>query len=151
MGGYPGRGIRSYEFLYIRNFRPDRWPSGTPNWRQAAIEGIWYGDTDNGPTKTYMIDNRDKDAEHRRLYDLAFVKRPAEELYDLRKDPDQLDNVAAAPEYEEIKTELARRLTKALRATGDPRIVGGAEELERHPYLGTGPRHPLWKRPDSGR
>ncbi|MCA9056195.1 MAG: sulfatase, partial [Planctomycetaceae bacterium] len=28
--GYPARGIRSGEYLYIRNFAPDRWPCGNP-------------------------------------------------------------------------------------------------------------------------
>ncbi len=138
MGGYPCRAIRTHEFLYIRNFTPERWPSGTPNHERASFPRSWYADCDNGPTKAYMIEQRDKDAAHRRLYDLAFAKRPAEELYDLRTDPAQRANIAADPARAEIRTALAARLTELLRASGDPRVVGGAEVFESHPYLGGG-------------
>ena len=144
MGGYPGRAIRTDEYLYIRNFEPNRWPNGTPNYQRAAFPGAWFGDTDNGPTKTYMVENRDKDATHRRLYDLAFGKRPAEELFDLKSDPDQLNNVAADPAYAEIMKKLSTALTDELRATRDPRIIGGGEKFDHYKYLGGAPRHPDW-------
>ena len=144
MGGYPGRGIRTDDYLYIRNFEPNRWPSGTPNYKLAAIPGAWFGDTDNGPTKTYMIENRDKDETHRRLYDLAFGKRPAEELFELKSDPDQLKNVAADPTYADIKKKLSTALTDELRETLDPRIIGGGEKFDLYPYLGGSPKHPDW-------
>ncbi len=142
MGGYPCRAIRTHEFLYVRNFRPDRWPAGTPNYEQAAFKNAWYGDCDNGPTKTYMVENRDQDAEHRRLYELAFGKRPGEELYDLKNDPEQLENVAADPEYAAIRRQLAERLMRQLEATGDPRAVGGGEKFDEYPYLGGAPTYP---------
>ena len=144
-GGYPCRGIRTHEFFYIRNFKPERWPNGTPDYKNAALPGNWYADTDNGPTKTYMVDNKEKDEVHRRLYDLSFAKRPAEELYDLRKDPDQLKNVADDPAYAEAKKKLAAQLTADLRATKDPREVGGVD-FDGYPYLGGGPKFPGWKR-----
>ncbi|MFG0332915.1 MAG: sulfatase [Maioricimonas sp. JB049] len=142
MGGYPFRAIRTDQYLYVRNFEPDRWPNGTPDHEQAAIPGTWYGDTDNGPTKTYMIENRDRDKNHRRLYELSFGKRPAVELYDLSSDPDQLDNVAGQPDYAQAQQRLAEQLTSELRATGDPRIIGGGEAFDEFPYLGGGPKYP---------
>ena len=142
LGGYPQRAIRTHEFLYIRNFRPDRWPAGTPNHQQAALPGAWFGDCDNSPTKTYMVENRDKDAAHRMLYDRAFGKRPAEELYDLAADPDQLNNVAGDAKFATVREQLATRLTERLRATADPRIVGGGEKFDQYPYLGGVPKYP---------
>ena len=150
VGGYPGRAIRTHDFLYIRNFRPDRWPNGTPNHERAAYPGAWYADTDNGPTKTYMIEQRERDAEQRRLYELAFGKRPAVELYDLRSDPDQHVNVAADPEYEATRDELGERLMERLRATGDPRATGGGDAFGEYPYLGGAPRHPSLPRTPPG-
>ncbi len=150
VGGYPSRAIRTHDFLYIRNFRPDRWPNGTPNHEQAAYPGAWYADTDNGPTKTYMIENRDRDAEHRRLYDLSFAKRPAVELYDLRSDPDQQVNVADDPEYAATRDELGERLMERLRETGDPRATGGGDVFDAYEYLGGAPRHPSLPRPRPG-
>ncbi len=142
MGGYPCRALRNGQYLYIRNFAPDRWPAGTPYWRQAAFPGSWLGDCDNGPTKTYMVDNKDRDAEYQRLYDLAFGKRGAEELYDLRRDPDQLLNVIDDPAYAAARTQLATRLAQLLADTGDPRVVGGGEQFDEYPYLGGAPLSP---------
>ena len=142
MGGYPCRAIRTQKFLYIRNFKPDRWPAGTPNHTRAAIKGAWLADCDNGPTKTYMTDNKDKDDHHKRLWDLSFGKRPAEELYDCSKDPEQLTNLAADPAYAKTKAELAGLLMAQLRATRDPRATGGGEEFDKHPYFGGAPKFP---------
>lgn len=138
MGGYPSRGIRNYSYLYIVNYEPDRWPNGTPDSDKAAFNGMWYGDTDNSPTKSYMIDNRDKDEVHALLYDLSFAKRPAEELYSLSPDPFQLINVADDPGFLEVKEELRKQLEAKLRETNDPRVVGGAEKFDGYPYLGRG-------------
>jgi arylsulfatase A-like enzyme len=141
-GGTPMRSIRTHQFFYIRNFRPDRWPAGTPNYRKAFLPGGWYGDCDNGPTKSYMVENRTKDATHENLFQLAFGKRPGEELYDLKRDPGQLKNVAGDPAYAKIRKDLSSRLMATLKATGDPRVVGGGEKFDRYPYYGGIPKKP---------
>lgn len=135
-GGYPMRGVRTADYLYIKNFRPDRWPSGTPNYDQAFIYPAWYADTDAGPTKHYMIDHRDDDNHHRHLFDLAFAKRPGEELYDLARDPEQLQDVASDTDYSEIRQELWGRLMEVLHETGDPRVRGQGDFFDTQPYTG---------------
>ena len=140
-GGYPMRAIRNHHFLYIHNYAPDRWPNGTPNYQNAFIPGAWYADTDNGPTKSYIVNNKDKDEEHRRAFDLCFGFRPTEELYDLGKDPDQLNNVAAEPEYAATRKRLAAQLQAELAATGDPR-ASGAAPFDHYPYGGGAPKFP---------
>ena len=142
MGGYPTRALRTHDFLYLHNFFPERWPSGTPNYQKAAIANAWLADCDNGPTKTYIVDNRDKDDHHRKLYELAFGKRPADELYDLKKDPDQLVNVAADPAYARIVKEMKKRLFAELERTGDPRVTGEGPDFDQFPYLGGAPQFP---------
>ncbi len=142
-GGTPMRSIRTDEYLLIRNFTPERWPAGTPYYQKATIPGVWLGDCDNGPTKTYMVDHREDDAEHRRKYELAFGKRPEFELYLQADDPGQLNNVADDPAYHTIVKDLNARLTAELKRTGDPRISGnGAKVFDETKYLGRGPRHP---------
>ena len=145
-GGYPCRAIRTYDYLYVRNYEPDRWPAGTPDYRRAYPfrddQRGWLGDCDNGPTKSYMVANRDRDAAHRLSYDLSFAKRPSEELYDLQSDPDQLVNVAGKPAYAKVKAELAARLSEKLRATGDPRELGDGHRFDRYPYYGGAPTYP---------
>jgi arylsulfatase A-like enzyme len=142
VGGTPMRAIRTRDFLYVRNFRPDRWPAGTPDAERAVVEGRWLADCDNGPSKTYLADRRELDAAARRAWDLAFAKRPAEELYDLRQDPGQLTNVADRPEYADARRRLSEQLLAELRAAGDPRVLGGAERLETYPYYGESPMKP---------
>ena len=110
LGGYPCRGLRTPDFLFIRNYRPDRWPAGTPNFDKTNYPNQWFADCDGGPTKTYIYLNRDKDAAHRRSYELCFAKRPAEELYNLKSDPGQLNNVATDPRYADQIVHLRNRL-----------------------------------------
>ena len=147
--GTPMRAIRTNDYLLIHNYRPDRWPAGTPNYKEAYIESCWLGDCDNGPTKTYMVDNREKDEEHQRKYDLSFAKRPAFELYDLRRDPAQLNNVADDAKYLGTRKALTETLANALRDSGDPRETGNGAEIdlfEKSKYFGMGPRHPSFKK-----
>jgi N-sulfoglucosamine sulfohydrolase len=146
MDGYPVRAIRNHDFLYIRNFEPELWPSGTPNYMEAVIPYCWLGDCDNGPTKTYMADHKDDDPHLRELWELAFGKRPAEELYDCRNDPEQLVNLAGEPGYEAIRAKMAAQLQEQMELTGDPRSEAVEDfDFAAVPYLGQGPRHPSYK------
>jgi len=129
-GGYPCRAVRTKDFLYIRNFAPDRWPAGDPE--PISTQGA-YGDVDNSPTKTYMLEHKDNPSV-KPLFELAFGKRPAEELYDLNKDPNQMNNVAANAEYAKIKNKLASLLTAELKATKDPRILDKGDVFDNYPY-----------------
>lgn len=148
MGGTPMRAIRTDDFLMIRNYHPERWPAGTPNYEKAALEGAWLADCDNGPAKTYMVENKDKDDEHRLKYELSFGKRPEFELYDLSKDPGQIHNVAADPEYAEVLKKLNEQMTAELIESEDPRALGkGDETFDPVPYLGGGPKHPSASKP----
>jgi arylsulfatase A-like enzyme len=141
-GGYPCRAIRTDDFLLIRNFSTNRWPAGIADYKNTFIPGAWFADCDNGPTKTYMIENRGKDAEHQRLYDLAFDKRPEFELFDLRNDPNEQKNLASNPEYADVLNKLSKQLNGELEATGDPRIIGGGEKFDTYRYTGGAPKYP---------
>ena len=77
-----------------------------------------FGDCDNSPSKKYLINHSDK---YLTLFRLAFAKRPYEELYDLRKDPQQFVNVADKEEYRQIKEKLSGRLDEWMKKTRDPR------------------------------
>jgi len=133
-GGYPMRAIRTGDYLYIRNYYPDRWPAGTPRREQSYMEGGWLGDVDSSPTKNLMWARRASSSRMEQLYELSFGKRPFEELYDLRSDPHQMHNVAADPDYAEARKRLAERLTRTLRRRGDPRATGRNVALDRPPH-----------------
>lgn len=136
--GYGGRAIRTSDFLYIRNYNPERWPAGDPP---------LYGDVDAhmlhypSPTKIFILKNRDEVAV-KELFRLAFDKRPAEELYDLRKDPDQMKNVVEVEAYRKDREILAEKLDTYLRETKDPRLVGGEMKWIGAEYFAKKDFHP---------
>ena len=127
--GYPSRAIRTAEYLYIRNLAPERNPVGDnpgPVWPPDDPTG-GFGDTDGGPSKTYLWKNR---AAHPELFERAFGKRPVEELYAVRSDPANLKNLAADAKFAAVKKQLAAKLDAHLARTGDPRATGRADELD---------------------
>ena len=132
--GYPCRAIRTESHLYIRNFEPTRWPSGSPNAKDCA-RGIPYGEIDSSPTKTLMMESRDEpEIDH--LAELSFGTRPEHELYDLRSDPGQLNNLASDVASQPVLEQLRDRLMDHLAATGDPRALGLPAPWDYYPYYG---------------
>ena len=81
------------------------------------------------------MDNAAK-PEFQRFHELAFGRRPAEELYDLRSDPGQIKNVALLSDYAETKRELGDRLDRYTQETGDPRALGKDAPWDYYPYYG---------------
>ena len=139
---YPQRAIRTKDHLFIINFEPDRWPAGDPrNITKAQIPsqeilendtGITLPDEDAGPTKAWMVQHRE-DYSWKDYYDRAYGKRPIYELYDLKTDPDQIQNLAGKPESKEIENALKERLMAELIRTSDPRVTGDKMFYETAP------------------
>lgn len=129
---YPVRALRTKDFLYVRNLRPDRWPAGDPE-RYFSVGP--FGDVDNGPTKTLILDRREERG-IRQYFRLAFAKRPADELYDLRDDPEQIENVAEDPRYAAERQRLRTELDRWMRDTADPRATEDDDRWDRYPYYG---------------
>jgi N-sulfoglucosamine sulfohydrolase len=126
--GYPVRAIRTRDFLYVRNYEPDRWPAGNPE--------TGYRNVDASPTKDFLLSGFDE------YYRMSFGKRPAEELYNVKNDPECLKNLANEPEFAVIKRELQERMYNMLREDGDPRATGRAEFFDTIRYVG--PRKHSW-------
>jgi hypothetical protein len=132
--GYPSRAIRTKDYMYILNYTPDRWPAGNPD-REFCARYIPFGEVDSSPTKTLLMDNKDKPG-FKRFYDLAFAKRPAEELYDLAEDPGQINNLAGKTKYAKVQKELSSQLKQRLKQTKDPRALGLDAPWDYYPYYG---------------
>ena len=126
------RAIRTTDFLLIENFCPDRWPNGTPNYKEASIPYAWLADTDNGPTKTDISENREKDEAHKQSWARCFGKRPRLELYDTTNDPEQLVNLAGDAEHQTKLLELRSKLTRELITLreGEALPAGGRRSAE---------------------
>jgi N-sulfoglucosamine sulfohydrolase len=116
-GRYPMRSIRTAEYLYVRNFEPERPPN--------ICAEYWESDAGHNPTWLSLMRLPEGSDMMRRVIE----SRPTEELYELAEDPYQLRNLAAAPDYAEVRKRLAAELVAELRRTGDPRIEGTFEEV----------------------
>ena len=127
--GYPVRGIVTAQSLYLHNFAPDRWPVGNPE--------TGYLDCDAGATKTFILDA------HRRnpadsYWRLCFGKRGSEELYDLTRDRDCVNNLADSVASVPTRTTLKRRMFAELKQQGDPRMTGQGEVFDRYEHANKG-------------
>jgi arylsulfatase A-like enzyme/sugar lactone lactonase YvrE len=158
---YPVRALRTRDWLLVRNFHPERPPMGMPP--QGAVDPAEvaaetytvYADMDGSPTKAWLVAHA-ADPAWRTVHDLAFAKRPATELYDLRADPWQVTNLAGRPEHAATEAALTKRLLDTLAAAGDPRVD---EEpiFERSPFTDPNPaaaqkqarRQPRAAKPDA--
>jgi uncharacterized sulfatase len=132
--GYPMRAIRTAQYLYIRNGKPDWGPNGS----------------DPGPGTTEILQLNHGTPTKQALYDLNFANRPAEELYDVLTDPDCANNLANDPAHATVKTSLATTLETRQRDTGDPRVLGYGSRFFATPYYKIGetpyPRdYPGWE------
>ncbi len=142
---YPQRAIITHDYLYIHNFKPDRWPLGEgPGYGRPAAEFAAaneltnntyaaFGDMDASPTKAWLIQNR-LDPTYAPYFERAFAQRPTAELFDLRTDPDCLHNLANDPQHAEVRNALRQRLLDELLASGDPRVVGTGKTFEEPPF-----------------
>lgn len=152
---YPSRCIRTAEHLYIVNFHPERWPMGEPfrldgpdQLDPATLAEDYFktlADMDGGPTKIFLVANR-TNADGKRWFDLAFAKRPAEELYAIAVDPHQMTNLADDARFTTLKAELRSRLMNELTRTGDPRIRDDGAYYETPPLAGPPPEGPAIKK-----
>ncbi len=146
---YPQRAIRTQQYLYIRNFKPERWPAGAPqkydlSYKKTKFKGAeavnslpakpinnaklddphgGYHDIDGGPTLSFLVKNRE-DPKIKPFFHLAVDKRPEEELFDITTDPGCIHNLAEDPKYGKVAKQLWEKLASELRSTDDPRMKG---------------------------
>ena len=119
---YPRRAIHTDDFVYIRNYFPERWPLGDPPEYAEAY-------------RTLLVDHKSQQPLEP-FFSLAVGKRPSEELFDMTLDPHQLTNLANDPRYLEIKRKLANRLQAELIATNDPLTVLEQDIFQSFKYWG---------------
>lgn len=138
---YPVRAVRTKDFLYIRNLKPERWPAGDPEMHKAVGP---FGDCDNSPTKSVILDDRDKYA---REFVLCFGQRPAEELYHLPSDPDQIKNVVGEQKFTSDLARLRQTLDAWMRETRDPRVDANVDPWSNYIYFGGPEPMPVNQKP----
>jgi uncharacterized sulfatase len=102
--GYPMRSIRTGDYLYIRNFRPERWPTGNPPeaGKEASLSR-WR------------------------------TRRQPEEMFLVSEDPFCMNNLAGDDAHAETLAELRGLLDEKLREQSDPRALGYGDIYEGFP------------------
>ena len=126
--GYPVRCIRDEYYLLIYNFEWMRYPAGNPE--------TGFTNCDSSPTKDKILELYEKGQTI--YYDLSFGKRPQIELYDIRKDPECIYNLAEDKNYRHIKQALLKRLFDFLIETEDPRILIDKDYFDKLPLMTDG-------------
>ena len=111
---YPIRSVRSATHKYIRNLK-----HGATFTNAVTREGS------GSLLASWREAGKGKPAVAARAR--AYQHRPAEELYDVAKDPWELHNVATDPAYAKIKAALSRRLDAWMAQQGDQ---GNATEMK---------------------
>ena len=133
--GYPQRCIRTQNYLYIWNVKPERWPAGDPKVydknNQLPENDNAYFDIDEF-NNSYIFNHR-TEKPFDDYFQWAVSKRPEVELYDIKKDPSCLKNLAKNPNFAEIRKTLKEKLQTYLQKTNDPRMGENGEIFETYP------------------
>lgn len=108
---YPMRALRTRQYKYIVNLA-------------ASLPFPIAGDIASSAT-WHAIEAKPSLGLGARSLD-AFLHRPAEELYDLSKDPDEVRNVASDPAYRKVIERLRKDMNKFRTDTHDPWLPGQA-------------------------
>jgi len=122
--GYPIRGIRKGDHLYLHNFEPGRWPVGNPE--------TGYLNTDASPIKTLLLNQRREG--NYKYWQLNFGKRPVEELYNVKTDRDCVKDLAGTKAQAALKASLKKQLFAELKKQGDPRMFGRGDVFEKYGF-----------------
>jgi arylsulfatase A-like enzyme len=119
---YPIRSVRSAEWKYIRNLRPEFYYTT-------------HIDFDLRPGLGYFKTWRDKAKSNATAAAIVerYHVRPAEELYDLAADPNEQNNLAADPAQAERLVALRGELDAWMKSQGDGGTVFGKPRLLADP------------------
>ncbi len=120
---YPIRTIISEEYHYIRNLLPDSTyfekhleaAAHNENWWQS-----WKSAGGRSERERFLVDR--------------FYHRPADELYSVKDDPDQFNNLANSREYARIRKKLYRELEKWMKKQNDPGISVDTQSAYKKKY-----------------
>jgi uncharacterized sulfatase len=119
MNRYPMRSVRTRDWKYIRNLRPKALHT-THIDLGAAVDGNAYWKS--------WIEKAKTDARAAAVVD-RYQRRPAEELYDLKTDPQEQLNLAANSRNAKMLRELSSRIDRWMREHAD-RDIAKEDDLQ---------------------
>jgi N-sulfoglucosamine sulfohydrolase len=105
---YPMRAVRTRKFHYIHNLFPElEYPFAT----DLFISKTWQG----------ILKRKSKMMGKRKVS--SYLKRPAEELYDIENDPVESKNLASDPAYKDVLEDMRKKLKAMQEKTDDPWLI----------------------------
>lgn len=127
MNVYPMRSVRTGDWKYIRNLHPEYYFSTHVDIVQDRGAGSYFGSWEekakSDPAAAAVVQR--------------YHQRPAEELYDLRADPNELQNLAGDPRHAARLVELRAEVDAWMREQGDtgrtfaePRMLSDPKRAE---------------------
>lgn len=134
---YPQRMMRRGDFLVVWSPKPERYPAGQP---RSLVDGELspphsaYYDIDDSVIKRELLAKRE-DPYIGPFFHLAVDKRPEWQFFNVKTDPECLQDLAGDPDHLAIFTEYRQQLTNTLNETGDPRVLGYGQVWEDYPRL----------------
>ncbi len=109
------RMVRNHDYLYVRNYRPE----------VSAYQDVKF--RYNLDIMNEMLRMRDEGKLNEdQMYWFRQTKQP-EELYDVEKDPHQLNNIAADPQYEDVLEEMREVHENWMKEIGDKGLMSEKE------------------------
>jgi N-sulfoglucosamine sulfohydrolase len=106
---YPMRGVRTKQYKYIRNlFHELEYPHASDLWASKTWQGVL---------------KRGAGAMVGRRAVSKYLHRPAEELYDITKDSDEVNDLSGSSSHKPVLEKLRRQVQDWRRQTKDPWIV----------------------------
>ena len=137
MNIFPIRSVRMGKYKYIHNLRPDAYHTNHSDRLRSDGRGAywysWYAAAKINPQAAAIVKR--------------YHTRPEFELFDLEKDPNELNNLAGNPQHQAKLVELRAELKRWTTTQGDDL------QPHRHPYLTSAPipeikRKPKKKKPN---
>jgi N-sulfoglucosamine sulfohydrolase len=113
---YPMRALRTRQHAYILNLAHEL---SFPIAGDVATSASWKAITAAGAS----LGKRSLD---------VYLRRPAEELYDMANDPAQLVNLAGSAEHQSTLRQMRDDVRKWRTATKDPWLAGQTSPFEHH-------------------
>lgn len=132
---YPQRMMRRGDYLIIWNAKPERYPAGAPRNivdGELSLPHSAYFDIDDSMIKRELIAKRD-DPYISPFFHLAVDKRPEWQLFNIKKDPACMNDLADDQRHAEVFAGYKKQLNETLLATGDPRVHGFGDLWEDYP------------------
>jgi uncharacterized sulfatase len=120
MNIYPARSLRTGDWKYIRNLHPEYYYASHVDLVQAdAYFNSWRERAKTDPAAAAIV--------------ARYHQRPADELYDLRADPDELKNLAGEPGQAERVAAMRAEVAAWMKASGDEGRTYGPPRLLSDP------------------